>query len=198
MQEEHPEKIKGKGSEIKNNEIIENIKYHIENKMYITIERIFEEELNTISGFPLIITDKYLLMTVIVDFHDEGYSLLMIEDISDAYSKENDNFYEKICINEGLQKKEIPTFLHDLSDIKQILVDLQHYDGFIAIQCEKQNINYTFCLGKIQTVKENCVIFKDVDMNGKWDESLDEILFDNITQITFDDNYSKTYYKYVK
>ena len=88
--------------------------------------------------------------------------------------------------------------MHDLSDIKQILVDLQHYDGFIAIQCEKQNINYTFCLGKIQTVKENCVIFKDVDMNGKWDESLDEILFDNITQITFDDNYSKTYYKYVK
>ena len=53
-----------------NNEIIETIKYHIKNRMYITIERVFENELNSVSGFPLIITDKYLLMTVIADFHD--------------------------------------------------------------------------------------------------------------------------------
>ena len=62
-----------------NNEIIETIKYHIKNRMYITVERVFENELNSVSGFPLIITDKYLLMTVIADFHDEGYTILKID-----------------------------------------------------------------------------------------------------------------------
>lgn len=198
MREEAPEKIKGRGSKFMDNEIIETIKYHIKNRMYITIERVFENELNAVSGFPLIITDKYLLMTVIVDFHDEGYTILKIDDISDAYSKENDVFYEGICIHEGLREKSIPQFLSNLSNIQQILYDLKKYTGFITIQCEKQNKNYAFYLGIVQDIKNDCVIFKDVDMNGKWSDVSDKILLDDITQITFDDNYSRMYYKYVK
>lgn len=80
-----------------NFEMLEDIIYHIDNKMLITVERNAFES-NVHRGFPVKITDEFLLMTNIIDFYNEGYVLLRCADITDAYSKESDTFYGKICI----------------------------------------------------------------------------------------------------
>ena len=92
-------------SSINIKELHETIQYHIENKMLLNGERTFDNETDVVRGFPIKISEELLLMTVINDFHDEGFVLLRLSDISDAYSKESDAFYEKICISEGLQNK---------------------------------------------------------------------------------------------
>ena len=53
-------------------------------------------------------------------------------------------------------------------------------------------------MGKILNVQDGLVQFRDIDMFGEWDKNTDVIPFDEITQITFGDNYSKMYYKYMK
>lgn len=180
-----------------NKELLEIIDYHIENKMIITIEREFNDKTDSIMGFPIAISKNFLLMTVIYDFHDEGYTVLRLSDICDAYSKESNNFYEKICIAEGLQDKISTVFIEDISSIRQILRQMQNYDGYISIQCEEQIERNSFYLGEIMDIKDCHLIFKDIGPDGKWDEELNTILFDDITQISFDNYYSKMFYKYV-
>ena len=56
------------------------------------------------TGFPVWLSDSFLLMTNVYDFHDEGYVLLRTSDISKVAAQDAD-FYAKICIQEGLREK---------------------------------------------------------------------------------------------
>lgn len=180
-----------------NNELYETIQYHIDNKMMLNIERVFDDETDIIHGFPMVMSNELILMSVINDFHDEGFAILRLLDITDAYSKENDAFYEKICISENIGNKK-PDIIQDITDLSFVLKQLTKYKGFVSIQCENQIKKCTFYLGKINTIEDDGVIFKDIGMDGMWDVEEHKILFEEITQITFGDNYSKMFYKYVK
>lgn len=177
-------------------DLIETIKYHIENKMIINIIRDFSTEIYT--GFPLLISDDFLLITNVYDFFDNGYTILRLVDISDAYSKESEVFYESICIAEGLQDKAVPYFCTDISSLWLILEQLRRYEGYISIQCEKQVKDGFFYMGNIIKIEENQLYFVSIGTDGKWEDEPCKILFDDITQICFGDNYSMTYYKYTK
>ena len=183
-------------SSINIKELHETIQYHIDNKMLLNVERTFDNETDVVRGFPIKISEELLLMTVINDFHDEGFVLLRLSDISDAYSKESDAFYEKICISEGLQNKVQQCHVNTICSVKCALQQLESYDGFISIECEEQREKCAFFLGKIITSEDDGVTFKDVGVDGEWDNETHKIPYGDITQISFGDNYSKTYYKY--
>ena len=183
-------------SSINSKELHEIIQYHIDNKMLLNIERTFDNETDVVRGFPIKISEELLLMTIINDFHDEGFALLRLSDISDAYSKESDAFYEKICITEGLQNKVQQCHISTICSVKCVLQQLEGYDGFISIECEEQREKCAFFLGKIITAEDYGVTFKDVGVDGEWDNEAHKISYADITQITFGDNYSKTFYKY--
>lgn len=176
--------------------LIETIRHHIENKMLLHIERVFEGQIDEIIGFPLLISDNVLLMSIVNDFYDEGFSILRLSDISDAYSKEDDAFYEKICLSENIGTEK-PNILCDVTDIETVLKQLKNYEGFISVQTERQTEKCSFYLGKIVEVGLHDVSFIDIGTDGKWDDKAHSISFEEITQITFEDNYSRMYYKYV-
>lgn len=176
----------------------EIIQYHIENKFIMTIDRCFDGEITSVEGFPICLSEEFILTTIIVDFRDEGYAILRTRDIVDAYSNKSDSFIEQICISEGLQNEIQQQVIQDLSSIKQILLQLKSYNGFISIQCENQIEKCTFYLGRIITVENDGVYFKDVGMDGIWDDKIHKIPYDEITQISYGDNYSKMFYKYVE
>ena len=117
--------------------------------MMICVERVFNSETDILRGFPIKISDDFLLMTVVNDFHDEGFAVLRLSDISDAYSKDSDVFYEKICIFEGLQNKIRQCIVKDVCSIKDVFQQMANYDGFVSVQCENQREKCAFFLGKI-------------------------------------------------
>lgn len=184
-------------SSINSKELQETIQYHIDNKMLLNIERTFDNETDIVRGFPINVSEELVLMTVVNDFHDEGFVILRLSDISDAYSKESDAFYEKICISEGLQNKVQQCCINAICSVKCVLQQLESYDGFISIECEEQREKCAFFLGKIVTAEDGGVTFEDVGVDGEWDNESHQIPYADITQITFGDNYSKTFYKYV-
>ncbi len=177
-------------------ELYEVIKYHISNKMLITIEREQVATDEKLRGFPLILTDEFLLMSIVTDFRNEGYTIINSKDITDAYSKESDEFYEKICKMEGLHQIDIPEKLNEIPDYKYLFDILKEYSGLISIQCKEQYARGTFFLGKAISTNDECVEILEIGMDGKWDIATEFIPFNEIIQVSFADNYSKLYYKY--
>lgn len=49
----------------------------------------------------------------------------------------------------------------------------------------------------VPSIEEDSVIFRDVDTDGKLEDEIHSIPYKEITQISFGDNYSKMYWKYV-
>lgn len=180
------------------NEQREIIQYHIDNRFLMTIERCFNGAIASTIGFPICLSDKFILTTIITDFHDEGYAVLRTKDIIDAYSNESDCFNEEICITEGLQDKVEQKLIKEMDSLNQVLFQLKKYDGFICIQCEEQVERCSFYMGEIINIEEHSVSFKDVGTDGMWDDIIHSIPYEEITQISFGDNYSKLYYKYIE
>ena len=118
-----------------NKKLKETIDFHIKDKMLLRVERLIGNE-PYIEGFPISLSEKFLLITCINDFHDEGYTVLRTKDIKKAYSKESIDFYEEMCKKEGLDEMIKPVIL-DLSGFAGIFSELKNYKGFISVECEE-------------------------------------------------------------
>lgn len=174
----------------------EIIQYHIDEKLLICIERknITNEPL---WGFPILLTDQVLLMTKIDDFRDEGIVLIRPEDVTDAFSKESDQFYEYICIQEGLYAisrkwKEYCS----IQNFQTFIARIDCSNQFMTIQCENNDELY-FSIGKPEKIINDSVYFYNFDKNGIWEDTPRKIPIKDITLIAVGDYYSKLFYKYM-
>lgn len=173
------------------------LQYHVENKMLICIERqhLGKEPL---WGFPIFFNDKILIMTKIVDFRNEGIVIIRLNDITDAYSKKSDSFYEKICINEGLQNEiENWAYLKKAKDIQSSIECIMCNSQFISIQCEKNTNEFYFSIGKPIEINTEYIFFSNFDKQGIWENKLRKIPIKDITLILAGDYYAKMFYKYM-
>ena len=177
-----------------NKDILETIQYQIIGKLLITIERNCIEK-EVLRGFPLYINSEILIMTKIYDFHDEGIVVLKTSDISDAYSKESDVFFEKMCKQEKLDKVSNP--FPSCETMYDILSAIDTNIQYITIQCEKEESELYYSIGKLVNVTPAVVTMKTFDTSGRWEEDVRTIPFEAITMISIGDHYSKTYYKYM-
>ena len=172
------------------------IESHINEKMIIRIERKNVSDDEAIVGFPIMMSNDFLLMTNIFDFYDDGYTIVKMADISDAYSKESDTFYEMICVKENLQNKINECPVSSVTNMKETLTELSKEDLFIIVECEKNKDS--FFIGKIESIGENQVAMRSFDALGNWYDKISVLMYENITRITFLDRYSKMYFKYMK
>ena len=180
-------------------DLLSTIKMHIDNKMLLRVERKSSIDDQCILGFPVSVSNDLLLMSQVVDLRDEGYVILRVSDIVDAYSLKSDAFYEKICSNEGLKSIAFEqNFLKNVSSLKIVLDQLQSYFGFVSIDCSSLDNELIFSIGKIVEVEDECVRFIHFDPSGLWEKNERCIPLNKITSITFGDNYSKMYFKYMK
>lgn len=174
----------------------EIIQYHIDNKMIMSIKRESIED-GVISGFPLYIGNDILVLSRVIDFRDDGIVIIKSENISDAYSRESDSFYEMICRKEGVGNKKNP-FLN-MQTMKEVLIYLSSLrDKFVIVQCEKEQAEHYFSMGLIEKMVSDSIEMKTIDRNGVLSESLTRICFNDITLVAVDDYYSKMYFKYMK
>ena len=178
-------------------EIIQIVNDHIESEWIIMIERTGIDENEKIEGFPLILSSDLLVMTRIIDFHDEGFVVIRVEDITAAYSKESDAFYEKICVKEGLRERKNENLIVNVTDFTCVLEQLLDYRKFITVQCEIEKNELSFSIGKILDIDSNIVCFSNFDKMGVWEDSNRMIPIDKITLINIGDYYSNIFYKYM-
>ena len=149
------------------------------------------------TGFPVWLSDSFLLMTNVYDFHDEGYVLLRTSDISEIAAKDAD-FYAKICIQEGLREKASACTIQKADSYFDVLNQFLQYPGYLSVHCENEEELPQYLLGRIVSPEETGVKFASLGCDGKWDTELDFIPYDRITMLAWDDYYAKMYYRYCK
>ena len=192
--EERSEILEGANQENNTQTIME----HIENEMIITIERERIDKNEKITGFPLLLSNHLVVMSKIVDFHNEGFVVLRVTDITDAYSKESDAFYEKICINEGLRAKAKENPITDVVDIISVFERLSDYSEFVVIQCELEENELYFSIGKVSSIEAGVIHFSNFDKMGVWEKSMRKIPIDKVSLVSIGDNYTNMFFKYVR
>ena len=65
---------------------------------------------------------------------------------------------------------------------------------FCIIECDAED---DFLVGKLMDVREDEFTFWYFDATGKWDDELDVVDYDDVTAVSFDDNYINTIIKYI-
>jgi hypothetical protein len=194
MLEEHREKTLENSA----SEIAQNIEGHIEKEMFMIVKREQIDENEEICGFPLALSDNLLVMSKIADFHDEGFSIMRTADISDAFSRESDAFYEEICKKEGLLKKAHENPIKDATDFAIVLRQLIDCDKYVSILCEYADDELFYSVGEIAYIENNIVHFNNFNRMGDWEDTERLIPIDKITLVSIGDYYANMYYKYVK
>ncbi len=149
------------------------------------------------TGFPVWLSDSLLLMTNIYDFHDEGYVLLQTADLTEVTAKDSD-FYEQICIREGLGEKVSLCPIKKVGSYSEALRQFTNYPGYISIHCENEQDMPQYFLGRIDSLEETGVKFASLGCDGEWDTAPEFILYDKITMLAWDDYYAKMFYHYCK
>lgn len=178
-------------------DLVAGIKFHIEEELLLSIkrDRIDNER---IFGFPVYVNDEICVMTNVFDFRDEGIVIFRTGDITDAYSKKSDWFYEHICICEGLRDRKLAGMsFRGAKNMKEALLTVDCSHQFVILQCEHQMDEYSFSIGKLIEIKEAHVLFAHFDGEGVWEEKYREIPISEITQIGLDSTYARMYYKYM-
>lgn len=173
--------------------IEEIISIYIDNVMYIDIERHNIDDA-LIGGFPLYITNEFLVLSKVYDFRNDGITILRIKDITKISPFGHNSFIEDICKSEGLDKIQNPYI--NLDSINSILSSIDTKEHYVTIQCEESDTELYFSIGIILNVADDYVSMKVFNTNGKWDSKVREIPYKEITLISIDDYYSKMLFKY--
>jgi hypothetical protein len=161
---------------------------------YITREII---DINAIDCIPLILGQDLLLVQYLFDFQLDGYMIIRIKDITFIRSDDIERFSEFILKKEGIlsQIKEPP--ISNLESWGVVFEELKVLGKNIIIECEDIE-DGDFYLGEIIKVKNNSVLLLCFDAVGEWDQEAIEILFKDITSVSFNKRYIITISKYVK
>ena len=144
---------------------------------------------------PLKASDKLFLGAAEDDFILDGYCVRRFRDVKKAECKDDK------CL-EILHREGIIAALAcpevDVTDFYTVFSSLQKLGGNVIV--EKGSLDeelWEFTIGKIERVCKNKVYMRGFDADGIWDEEPTEILFSNITSVTFGSRYVEVFSKYV-
>jgi hypothetical protein len=171
---------------------------HIDNKDFVKIFRTFQDTEKNISGFILSMTKNFLLVQLDYDFILNGYSIIRKDQFDSLRCNKYDKTQKRIFQAEGI----IDRFYGldksvSLTNWQDIFTDLEKLDYHIIIECENKK-RPKFLIGPIEKVTKNKINIQNYDPTGKLDEKSSSVKYDDITIVTFGDNYSTTFRKYLR
>ena len=143
---------------------------------------------------PIARSEELLLVHVFYDFFPDGYRIVRIQDIYDVIRDSSEQFFERVITAEGITAKLKSPGEIDLSGWGAALSSLRARYEFCTIECEAED---DFLIGKIVELGEWELTFHYFDATGKWDDEMDVVDYDDLTAVSFDDNYTNTIIKYI-
>ena len=175
------------------NEILNLLDDAISRGSVISVERpeIAETELLCI---PIARSEELLFVHAFYNFKSDGYSILRIEDIYDILREKSEIFFERVINAEGVYAALNAPACINLTSWRGAIESLKSLYDYFIIECDKED---DFLIGKVTELRDWDFSFWYFDATGKWDDELDVIDYDELTTISFDDDYTKTIIKYI-
>lgn len=138
-------------------------------------------------------SDKLFLGVEEDDFILNGYQIRKISDLNKIEIK-NDlctKINEETNLLANVRKPDV-----DISSWKTVFESLKTFNIFVIVENEKLDGESFFYMGYITESRKACVVFSHIDADGKWHDNI-EIPYSEVTSVTFNDRYSKTWQKYL-
>jgi hypothetical protein len=171
---------------------------HIDKNDFVKINRTFQEKEENISGFILAMSKDFLLLQVDNEFLFNGYAIIRKDQFDSLRCNKFDNTFKKIYKAEGTFERGFGIDKNiTLNNWQDIFKDLKKFDYHVIVECEDKD-EPDFVIGPIKRVTKDKIGIQYYDPTGQLEEKYTYINLSEITIVKFDDNYSKTFRKYLK
>lgn len=174
---------------------------HIKNEHFVKVYTATDEHsLENYTGFIFEENEKYILMSDMTDFNEDGFVILKKEDINRIRYRENERYFLRIMKKEKLKKKifkQRKKLKFKLDSLENMMKNLQTLK--IPIICEHlYKKDDFFQIGIIKKVLKKKSKMRYFNAIGEWDLKLLPIPYKSLTVIRIDSPYQKISYKYMK
>lgn len=176
------------------NEILQLLDRAANGRNVLSIERpeVAETELLCI---PIARSDELLMVHVFYDFYPDGYRIIRLQDVYDVVWEQSERFFEHIVREEGIHAKLKPPPTIDLTNWQSALESLRGRFDFCTVETGEGE---DFLIGRVVELDEWELTFRYFDATGRWDDEPDLLDYDELTAVSFDDNYTNTIIKYIE
>jgi hypothetical protein len=182
--------------------IYNEIKNAFERKQYISIicqsVEGMEEEIH---GVPVDLSTDFVVLQEISDFFMYGYIILPIDGILEVSRDAADAFIEHILIKEGLMAQVGRKHDISLGNWQEIFEGLKQTGLSVSIHIDvdgDEDDFGDFLIGPVTVVEEESVSIHPFDPEGVYSEVHEEIYYDVISRVAFDEPYANMYTKYLR
>lgn len=169
------------------------LKSHIENFKYVSFLRKTIDS-NWVDGFPISFSSKLVQILYTWDFTIDGYKVFRLKDISDLICGEKEEIFKIIVENENSKNELIRLNELVLQDWKTLFSYFLKNQSIIIVENEK--IEGEFYIGKVVDTADTTFKMRNFNSLGEWDEKVYDLIYDDISCVTFGDRYSTMYIKY--
>lgn len=169
----------------------------LERKQYLSILVDSDEEDELIQGVPVAVSEDFLVLQEISDFYFFGYQIVRIENISELKRDATDAFVEHIMRQEGIIDQVQLKHPIVLDDWKSIFQSLLPTGLAVTIQCDTFTDSAYF-IGPVKKVDEDAVWIHYFDPEGVLSDAWEDVVFDEIVRVGFDEPYANMYSKHLR
>jgi hypothetical protein len=181
--------------ELSEKEFKKLIQKHIDKVDFVKV-LLFDDSL--IFGFIVKYSDEFLMIEEAGDFSLDGIKIIPYETVRSIRHNKFDKAKKIIYNEENLIKLSHKIIdKTSLQDFKSLFKSIKKQDLHCIVESRK-NKKDIFSIGEILEITDESVTIKNYDATGKTYKKPDEIAFKNIELVNFNDNYSKTFRKYLK
>lgn len=167
-------------------------------KNSIKILRTTTEGENELFGIILKFSKELMQVATLDDFRLDGEVLIKMDHFDSIRCNSFDKTYKRILQKEKtISKKKPKRTSIDLSNWRSAFENLMKYDIHVIVECEDLK-HPTFTIGPIEQVNKKSVDIRYYDPTGQLEKKLTRIKYKHITKVQFNDDYSKTFRKYLK
>lgn len=152
-------------------------------------------------GIPLTVTDEFILLHEVREFHLDGYLVLPLANVKGVRRKEAEETTHRILEAEGALKNLGLSDPVSLSSFQDLFESLQANGMNVSVEaCEQMGkwIEDFFLLGRIVEVGEKGMRIQPFDAMGQWEPTATRVPFRRILSVTFNNEYMNVFSKYLR
>jgi hypothetical protein len=185
------------GETLSNKEFNKLIQKHIDKNNFVKIYLSEESPNESIFGFILKMSDEFLMIQEVHEFTLNGFRIIPQERVLSIRNSSSDKVFKKILSEEGIIKTDQRIVNNtSLKNPESLFRSLKKQNFHCIVESSKKNKK--FSIGEILEIDDKSVTIKNYDPSGKIDKKPHKIQFKKIEMITFNDNYSLVFRKYLK
>lgn len=147
------------------------------------------------NGFPLVVSDDYVLVRTLHEFALDGYAVMRLRDVTDVSSGEPERFFERVLRAEGLLDRVTAPRPVLLRSWRSVVESVRAHYRFAILECEASDEN-DFVLGEVASVDDEAASVHYIQVNGTREADVTRVALDELTLVRFDEQYVNFFGRY--